>query len=109
MLLATHVVSDIACIAQKVMLMQSGRLLKFAEPDELLADAEGKIGQFSGTYEEIRALQKTYPRGEIVQQREQFILRIAADPLPESCTPVTDAVTLEDVCHLYLKGSAENV
>ena len=108
-LLATHVVSDIACIAQKVMLMQSGRLLKFAEPDELLADAEGKIGQFSGTYEEIRALQKTYPRGEIVQQREQFILRIAADPLPESCTPVTDAVTLEDVCHLYLKGSAENV
>ncbi len=108
-LLATHVVSDIACIAQKVMLMQSGRLLKFAEPDELLADAEGKIGQFSGTYEEIRALQKTYPRGEIVQQREQFILRIAADPLPETCTPVTDAVTLEDVCHLYLKGSAENV
>ena len=108
-LLATHVVSDIACIAQKVMLMQSGRLLKFAEPDELLADAEGKIGQFSGTYEEIRALQKTYPRGEIVQQREQFILRIAADPLPEGCTPVTEAVTLEDVCHLYLKGSAENV
>ena len=103
-LLATHVVSDIACIAQKVILMQSGRLLACDTPAALLEHAEGKIGEFRGTYEEIRAIQQQYPRGEIVQQRESFLLRVAADPLPEGCTPVTGGITLEDVCHLYLKG-----
>lgn len=103
-LLATHVVSDIACIAQNVLLLRKGRVIAFDTPSGMLADAEGKIGEFSGTYDEIRELQKQYPNGEIVQYRDSFVLRIAEDPLPEGCSPVRDAITLEDVCHLYLKG-----
>lgn len=103
-LLATHVVSDIACIAQRVLLIRKGRVVAFETPQALLADAEGKIGEFSGTYEEVSALQAQYPNGEIAQRRDGFVLRIAATPLPEGCTPVTDTLTLEDVCHLYFKG-----
>ena len=106
-LLATHVVSDIACIAKQVLLLRKGRRIAFETPQALLADAEGKIGEFSGTYEEIRALQAQYPNGEIAQHRDGFVLRIAENPLPEGCRPVTDALTLEDVCHLYLKGDRE--
>ncbi|MBQ8921588.1 MAG: ATP-binding cassette domain-containing protein [Oscillospiraceae bacterium] len=103
-LLATHVVSDIACIAKRVLLLRRGEQIAFETPQALLADAEGKIGEFSGTYEEIRALQAQYPGGELAQHKEEFVLRVAGDPLPEGCRPVTDALTLEDVCHLYLKG-----
>lgn len=103
-LLATHVVSDIACIAKRVLLLRRGEQIAFETPQALLADAEGKIGEFSGTYEEIRALQAQYPNGELAQHKEGFVLRVAGDPLPEGCRPVTDALTLEDVCHLYLKG-----
>ncbi len=106
-LLATHVVSDIACIAQNVLLMRKGKVIAFDTPSGMLADAEGKIGEFSGTYDEIRALQKEYPNGEIAQYRDGFVLRVAEDPLPEGCRPVRDAITLEDVCHLYLKGDRE--
>lgn len=106
-LLATHVVSDIACIAKQVLLIRSGKVIAFDTPQNLLANAEGKIGEFSGTYEEIRALQEKYPNGEIAQHRDGFVLRIAEDPLPENCKPVFDNLTLEDVCHLYLKGDRQ--
>lgn len=106
-LLATHVVSDIACIAKQVLLIRSGKVIAFDTPQNLLANAEGKIGEFSGTYEEIRALQEKYPNGEIAQHRDGFVLRIAEEPLPENCKPVFDNLTLEDVCHLYLKGDRQ--
>lgn len=106
-LLATHVVSDIACIAKRVLLIRGGKLIAFDTPQAMLANAEGKIGEFSGTYEEIRCLQEQYPNGEIAQRRDGFVLRIAGDPLPENCTPVCDNLTLEDVCHLYLKGDRQ--
>ena len=103
-LLATHVVSDIACIAQNVLLIRKGKAIAFDTPLRLLEDAEGKIGEFTGTYDEIRSLQKQYPNGEIAQHKDGFVLRVAEDPLPEGCVPVHDSITLEDVCHLYLKG-----
>ena len=58
---------------------------------------------------EIRAKQAEYPAGEIAERRDGFVLRIADDPLPEGCVPVTDNLTLEDVCHLYLKGNRQYV
>lgn len=106
-LLATHVVSDIACIAKKVLLMRAGERIAFDTPHALLENAEGKIGEFVGTYDEIRAKQSEYPAGEIAERKDGFVLRVADDPLPEGCTPVTDNLTLEDVCHLYLKGNRQ--
>jgi ABC-type multidrug transport system ATPase subunit len=106
-LLATHVVSDIACIAKQVMVLRGGKLIAFDTPSALLAAAEGKIGEFSGTYDEIRQMQAQYPTGEIAQRRDGFVLRIAADELPAGCEPVKDSITLEDVCRLYLKGERE--
>ncbi len=106
-LLATHVVSDIACIAKRVLLIRGGKVIAFDTPQNLLANAEGKIGEFSGTYEEIRTLQGKYPNGEIAQHRDGFVLRIADDPLPEGCRPIHENLTLEDVCHLYLKGERQ--
>ena len=103
-LLATHVVSDIACIAQNVLLIRKGKAIAFDTPLRLLENAEGKIGEFTGTYDEIRSLQKQYPNGEIAQHKDGFVLRVAEDPLPEGCVPVRNSITLEDVCHLYLKG-----
>lgn len=106
-LLATHVVSDIACIAKNVLLIRGGKVIAFDTPQNMLANAEGKIGEFSGTYGEIRILQEKYPNGEIAQRRDGFVLRIAEDPLPENCMPIFDNLTLEDVCHLYLKGERQ--
>ncbi len=102
-LLATHVVSDIECVAGSVMLLKGGRLLAHESPQDLIASAQGKIGMFYGSYEEIRALQAQYPKGEVKQNQQGFALRIAADPLPIGCIPAQD-IGLEDVYRLYLEG-----
>ena len=102
-LLATHVVSDIECVANSVMLLKAGKLLAHESPQKLIASAQGKIGMFYGGYEEIRVLQNQYPKGEVKQNQLGFALRIAADPLPEGCVPAQD-VGLEDVYRLYLEG-----
>lgn len=102
-LLATHVVSDIECVAQRVMLLNHGKLTACDTPEALIASAKGRIGVFSGSYEEIRALQQQYPKGELKQTSTGFSLRIAAQELPEHCVPAED-LGLEDVYRLLLEG-----
>lgn len=101
-LLATHVVSDIECVAQRVMLLKNGRLTAYDTPEALIEAVKGKIGVFSGSYEEIRALQEQYPKGELKQTTAGFSLRIAAEVLPEQCTAAAD-LGLEDVYRLLLE------
>lgn len=101
-LLATHVVSDIECVAQRVMLLKNGRLTAYDTPEALIGAVKGKIGVLSGSYEEIRALQERYPKGELKQTTEGFSLRIAAETLPEGCAAAGD-LGLEDVYRLLLE------
>lgn len=48
-LLATHVVDDIECIANKVILMKKGKLLRFDSPSALMDEIAGKVGEYHGT------------------------------------------------------------
>lgn len=105
-LLATHVVSDIESIARRVMLMQKGRCIAYDTPEHLLEHAKGKIGEFRRSCDEIHTLQECYPNGELSRRGADFILRIAAEPLPEGCIPVTD-IGLEDVFRLMTGGASD--
>ena len=102
-LLATHVVSDIECIAEKVILMKKGELLRFASPVELMDEIDGKVREFCGTFEEVNAWKEVYGKGQIVRRRSGFVFRVAEENLPEECVPVKD-ITLEDVYLFYAEG-----
>ena len=98
-LLATHVVSDIECIAEKVILMRKGKILKFASPAELMESVEGRVGEYNGSFEEVNALKDRLQGGQVLRRKDGFVLRIACRELPEGFRPVQD-ITLEDV-YLY--------
>lgn len=102
-LLATHVVSDIECIAEKVILMKKGELLRFASPVELMDEIDGKVREFCGTFEEVNAWKEVYGKGQIVRRRSGFVFRVAEENLPEEFVPVRD-ITLEDVYLFYAEG-----
>ena len=102
-LLATHVVSDIECIAEKVILMKKGEVLRFASPTDLMEEISGKVREFQGTFEEVNALKETYGKGQILRRRTGFVLRVAQDNLPEDFKQVDD-ITLEDVYLFYAEG-----
>ncbi len=102
-LLATHVVSDIECVAEKVILMKRGEILRFDSPTNLMEEISGKVREFQGTFEEVNALKETYGKGQIQRRQTGFVLRVAQDNLPEDFKQVAD-VTLEDVYLFYAEG-----
>ena len=102
-LLATHVVSDIECIAEKVILMKHGKVIRFASPLELMTELEGKVWEFHGSFEEVQKWKEIYPKGEVIRRSTGYVLRVAAEELPEEFVRVND-LTLEDVYLFYAEG-----
>ena len=102
-LLATHVVSDIECVAEKVILMKKGEVLRFDSPTCLMEEISGKVREFHGTFEEVNALKETYGKGQIQRRQTGFVLRVAQDNLPDDFKQVED-ITLEDVYLFYAEG-----
>lgn len=102
-LLATHVVSDIECVAEKVILMKKGEILRFDSPTSLMEEISGKVREFHGSFEEVNALKETYGKGQIQRRQTGFVLRVAQDNLSEDFKQVED-ITLEDVYLFYAEG-----
>lgn len=99
-LLATHVVTDVECIANQVLLMNKGKLVLSGSPEELIASIQGKAVEKLCTPEEIVQYQKQYGFGSLFQRQEGQVLRLIGDALPENFRTVTDGLSLEEV-YLY--------
>ena len=106
-LLATHVVSDIECIAEKVILMKKGEILRFGSPIELMEEIQGKVREFTGTFEEVSRWKEIFGKGQIMRRRAGFVFRAAEEELPEEFVAVSD-ITLEDVYLFYAEGREES-
>lgn len=104
-LLATHVVSDIACIADQVLLLKEGKVVTKGTPQELIASLEGKVWERGCGKEEIHSLQMQYPTGNVVQKKEGLAFRVNADCMQTPFIPVTEGIDLEDV-YLYYIGNS---
>ena len=102
-LLATHVVTDVECIANQVMLMKKGKLVLSGSPEELIVSMKGKVKEKLCTPEEIALYQKQYGFGSLLQRQDGQVLRLVGDRLPENFTPVSD-VGLEEVYLYYCTG-----
>lgn len=102
-LFATHVVSDIECIADKVLLLKSGEIIATGTPVELIESMAGKVGEITCTLDEVGELQKEYKIGNIRQRKNGLALRVVGDKLPEETVKVEDNIDLEDVYLYYFE------
>lgn len=99
-LFATHVVSDIECIADRVILMKSGEIAVEGMPVELIESMSGKVGEITCHVEEVKRLQERYKVGNIRQRKTGLALRIVGDELPREAVLIENNIDLEDV-YLY--------
>lgn len=99
-LLATHVVTDVECIADQVLLMNKGELLKADRPENLIASIQSKAAEKLCTAEEIESYQRQYGFGSLFQRQEGQVLRLIGDNLPAEFKPVKSGLSLEEV-YLY--------
>lgn len=104
-LFATHVVSDIECIAKDVIMIRDGRICKTGTPMELINGMQGKVGELPCMLEDLEQLQTKYCVGNVYQRREGLRVRIVGDELPEEALPVKDSIDLEDVYMYHVMNS----
>ena len=104
-LFATHVVSDIECIAKNVIMIRDGRICKTGTPMELIDGMQGKVGELPCKLEDLEQLQTKYCVGNVYQRREGLRVRIVGDELPEEALPVKDSIDLEDVYMYHVMNS----
>lgn len=106
-LLATHVVSDVACIADKILLMREGELVTQGTAIELIDSIQNKVWERQCKKEELAMLQTKYPAGNVEQRREGLVFRVVGDKLEAPFVQVHDNIDLEDVYLYYLENKAE--
>lgn len=100
-ILATHVVSDIECIAKRVILMNNGMIVREGAPESILEDVEGKVyeviadDKIKEKYEDanVKISNLSMTSGGI-------LLRIVSDSKPEYGIVRSAAPVLEDL-YLY--------
>lgn len=103
--LATHIVSDVEYIANQVLLMKGGCLIKQDSPLGLMWDMEGKVWQMTVTDEIAESLLKQYKVSNILRENKEVKLRIISDEQP-SADAVRLPPNLEDA-FLYYSGGNE--
>ena len=88
-LFATHVVSDIECIADYVLLLKKGEIIAMGTPVELIEKMHGKVAEITCTLDEVGKLQEKYHIGNIRQRKNGIALRLVGDELPDEAVTVS--------------------
>lgn len=102
-LLATHIVSDIECIADEALLLKKGDLIKKDTPENLMKSVSDKVFEIRGQKEALLLMQHNAGIGNIIHDLNGISLRIVTDEPKENYIPVTANISLEDVYLYYFE------
>ena len=102
-LLATHIVSDVECIAKEIIILKEGFLITQGTTDILEQNIYGKVWEVTVNAEDATRLGNQYYVSNMKQQGEHFSVRIVSDMLPAT-NAVKAFPNLEDVFLYYFRG-----
>jgi ABC-2 type transport system ATP-binding protein len=106
-ILSTHIVSDVEFIAEEIIMMKSGQIIHFGNPQEITSEIDGQVWECTvpTAYAEKHAA--AYNTSNLRNTSEnQTILRIVGDRPPME-NAVRVQPTLEDLYLFYFKGGCE--
>ncbi len=102
-ILSTHIVSDVEATANGIAIVDQGRLLAHALPEELLRQVEGKVWEWVLPSSELPAARQQWKIGSTVRRADGIHARVVADAPPPGARPLPP--TLEDAYLHVLEGS----
>lgn len=82
-LLATHIVSDVEFIANQVIILKEGHLIKQDTPTVLIDEIEGKVWTVTTTNSKIDDRYEKYKISNILRDNNDILLRIISDEKPD--------------------------
>jgi len=102
-ILSTHIVSDVEATATRIAMINKGRLLRDAPPEDLLKELDGKVWKWTVSSAELLALKQQYVISGTIRRSEGVEIRVVSGDQP-NVQAVNVSPNLEDV-YLFLIGS----
>ena len=81
-LVATHIVSDVECMANRILLLHEGELLRNAEPADLTAELAGRVWELELAAEDVPEELLHQTISNLTREQNGLRLRILADEKP---------------------------
>jgi ABC-type multidrug transport system ATPase subunit len=107
-LLSTHIVSDVEATATSIALVNKGRLLQHALPEELLQAVEGKVWGWLVSSNELTDIKTQHLVANTTRRADGVLARIVSDSAPHpSATPLQ--ANLEDAYLHFVNRQPETV
>ena len=104
-ILSTHIISDVEAVANRLVVLQGGRVLADTTPDALLATAVGRVWSVTTDQATALRLQATYQVSTMVNQLGGVTLRLISATRPHEAAVIVDP-SLEEA-YLLVTGQQE--
>lgn len=106
-ILSTHIVSDVEFIAEKIIMMKSGKILHYGNPREITAEIQGKVWECAVPAREAEIYAERFNVSNLRNtDGRRTILRMVSEEKPfEGAVPAEP--NLEDLYLYYFKGGNE--
>lgn len=75
-IISTHVVADVACIAKEILLLKRGQLISQLPPNELIRQIDGAVWEVVVQKEDLPKWQSQYRISNIAYDEDGFCLRV---------------------------------
>jgi ABC-2 type transport system ATP-binding protein len=93
-ILSTHIVSDVEATANGIAIVDRGRLLTYAAPEELLRQVEGRVWEWVLASADLPAARERWKIGSTVRRADGVHARVVSAEPPPGAKPL--APSLED-------------
>jgi ABC-type multidrug transport system ATPase subunit len=80
-ILSTHLIEDVAAIADTVAVLHQGRIRFAGRPDEMRATARGRVWEVTATGAELAAFRRDHVETALQRDGDRITVRIVADAL----------------------------
>ena len=104
-ILSTHIVSDVESTATHIVLIDKGRLLRKAAPEDLLKELENKVWEWSVSSDELIALKQQHIVSGTIRRSDGVQVRVVSEDRPEASAQNVSP-NLEDA-YLYIIGGRQ--
>lgn len=102
-ILSSHIVSDIEAATTDVVVIDRGRMIKRAVPEELTQSVEGKVWELIIPSAELATLKNQYVISSTVRTGDGLKIRIVSEDIPHENAGIVPP-TLEDAYLYLLRG-----
>lgn len=104
-ILSTHIVSDIEVLANEILILNEGRLIRHGKRTELVSELQGKIWEYR--VDSGQSASKEFPVISTRYDNESLIVRVLSDSRPFENAREAEA-TLEDIYFYCFCNSMEH-